>query len=80
MKLAYVNEEELEDEGDDIAYQNDEHLNLNAEQSDSSDEDEDVKKPKAAAGQKRKRGGLARYATESKKFDMSDVDNHFRYL
>ena len=40
MKLAYANEEELDDEADNIAFGNDEErLNLNAEDSESSDEE-----------------------------------------
>lgn len=32
------------------------------------------------AALKRGGGGLAKYASESRKFDMSDIDNHYRFL
>ena len=78
MKIAYDNDEELEEEGDNIAYQNDERLDLNDGDTDSSDEEPSSKAVKNAL--KKGKGGLPRYASGSKKFDMSILDNQFRFL
>ena len=79
MQISYANEDELEEEGDAIAYKNDERLDLGGE-SDSSAEDQHMIGSAAVGLGKTKKGGLAKYSSESKKFDMSDVDNHFRFL
>ena len=87
MKITYENEEELEEEGDDIAYQNNERLNLN--EGDDSSSEENVHGGAAASlnqyaytpPKKKKLGkGLPKYSSESAKFDMKDVDNHYRFL
>lgn len=79
MEISYANEEELEEEGDAIAYKNDERLDLGGE-SDSSIEDQVMIGQTATGPGKLKKGGLAKYSSEAKKFDMSDVDNHYRFL
>ena len=48
MKLAYANEDELEEEGDNIAFQNDneaeERLDLNGDESDSSADNDNAQR------------------------------------
>ena len=83
MKITYENEEELEEEGDAIAFQNDERLDLGCDSDSSADEQMAAAAATTSTGYNTKpkgTGGVPRYASEAKKFDMSEIDNHYRFL
>lgn len=75
-------EEEARDDGQGDGDDADEdNLNLNCD-SDSSEEEKETARKQAELEKKQRRkvGGLDRYHSDSKKFDMNDIDNHFRFL